>query len=152
MSKRYSNPVKAEIESADPREIPDSVKKKTALAYNQNQMSIERTNLSKYRTDLAFINSKLAVEQTHLSYLRTIVTLIGTGATIFKALPIIGISRAFSYGLSLFLFLCSAYFIYKDWSTYPSTKRHIEELEKEASDSTKDIESLIFAIDNHTDK
>ena len=82
MANKISSQFKSEIESANHREIPSSVKKKTALAYNQNQMALERTNLSKHRTELAFINSKLAVEQTHLSYLRTIVSLIGTGATI----------------------------------------------------------------------
>lgn len=138
---------KSEIQSAEPRELPESIKKKKALAFNQNQMAIERTNLSKYRTDLAFINSKLAAEQTHLSYLRTIVSLIGTGATIIKALPLIGISQAFSSALSIFLFICAGYFIYKDVTTYPTIKKHIEELEQKANESTLDAESKIYAIE-----
>ncbi len=146
MSRRGVNKFKSEIESADPRDIPETVTKKKALAYNQNQMALERTNLSKYRTELAFTNSKLAVEQTHLSYLRTIVSLIGTGATIIKALPLIGLSVVFSSVLAGFLFLSAAYFIYKDLTTYPTTKRHIEELEKKASESTVEAESKIYAI------
>ncbi|MDD6402469.1 MAG: hypothetical protein PUG10_12795 [Lachnospiraceae bacterium] len=137
---------KAEAEPDEQREIPSTVKTKAALAYNQNQMALERTDLSKYRTELAFINSKLAVEQTHLSYLRTIVSLIGTGATIIKALPLIGISQTFSTALAIFLFSCAAYFIFKDCTTYPSTKRHIFNLEKEVSEKTKDTESKIYAI------
>lgn len=151
MPNKNADHFKSEIESASPREIPNSVKKKTALAYNQNQMAIERTNLSKYRTDLAFTNSKLAVEQTHLSYLRTIVSLIGTGATIIKALPLIGISQAFSTALAIFLFACSAYFIYKDFTTYPTTKKHIEELEKKANESTLEAERKIYAITHKHD-
>lgn len=152
MNNNMAKQFKTKIESADPREIPSSVKKKTALAYNQNQMALERTNLSKHRTELAFINSKLAVEQTHLSYLRTIVSLIGTGATIIKALPLIGISQAFSTILGLFLFACSAYFIYKDRTTYPVIKKHIEELEQKANESTKDAESKIYAISHYHEK
>lgn len=152
MNNNVATQFKTEIESADPREIPSSVKKKTALAYNQNQMALERTNLSKYRTELAFINSKLAVEQTHLSYLRTIVSLIGTGATITKALPLIGISQTFSSALAIFLFACSAYFIYKDRTTYPVMKKLIAELEQSASESTKDTESKIYAISHNHEK
>lgn len=146
MATKNANHFKSEIESANPRELPDSIKKKTAFAYNQNQMAIERTNLSKYRTDLAFTNSKLAIEQTHLSYLRTIVSLIGTGATILKALPLIGISQTFSTILAIFLFVCSAYFIYKDLTTYPTTKKHIEELERKANQCALDAERRIYAI------
>lgn len=146
MANKKASRFSSEIESAEPRQIPDTVKKKTALAYNQNQMALERTNLSKFRTDLAFTNSKLAVEQTHLSYLRTIVSLIGTGATISKALPLMGISRTFSTLLALFLFVCAAYFIYKDFTTYPRTKRHIEELEQKANESTLDAERKIYYI------
>ena len=95
-SKKISNGFGTELESGTPREIPDTVKTKKALAYNQNQLAVERTEFSKFRTDLAFTNSKLAVEQTHLAYLRTIVSLIGSGATIFKALPLLGISQSFT--------------------------------------------------------
>ncbi len=135
-----------ELESGTPREIPNSVKTKKALAYNQNQLAVERTEFSKFRTDLAFTNSKLAIEQTHLAYLRTIVSLIGSGATIFKALPLLGISQSFTNVLTAFLFIFAAYFIYKDITTYPRMKRHIAELEKSANDLATQTESLVFKV------
>jgi uncharacterized membrane protein YidH (DUF202 family) len=130
-----------ELESGIPRDIPNSVKTKKALAYNQNQLAVERTEFSKFRTDLAFTNSKLAVEQTHLAYLRTIVSLIGSGATIFKALPLLGISQAFTNVLTAFLFIFAIYFIYKDFTTYPKLKKHLAELEKQANDLATQTES-----------
>ncbi len=136
----------AEIASGNPREIPESMKAKKALAYNQNQLALERTELSKIRTDLAFTNSKLAVDQTHLAYLRTIVSLIGTGATILKALPMFGISTIFTYFLSGFLFAFAIYFIYKDISTYPKMKKSIAAMEKKASDLTEQAENNIYLI------
>ncbi len=135
-----------EIESGTPREIPDTIKKKKALAYNQNQLAVERTGLSKYRTDLAFTNSKLAIEQTHLAYLRTIVSLIGSGATIFKALPLLGISQDFTNVLTVFLFAFAIYFIYKDLTTYPKMKRHIAELERQANELAMQTENSVFKV------
>ena len=141
-----TKPYTAEIASGTPREIPDSMKTKKALAYNQNQLAVERTELSKIRTDLSFTNSKLAVEQTHLAYLRTIVSLIGSGATIYKALPLLGISEGFTAVLTAFLLLSAVYFIYKDVSTYPKMKRHIEEMERQASELAEKTESTIYRV------
>ena len=138
----------AEIGSGTPRGIPESMKTKSAFAYNQNQLAIERTEFSKIRTDLAFTNSRLAVDQTHLSYLRTIVSLIGSGATIFKALPLLGISRIFTYILSGFLILAAIYFIYKDVTTCPKMRRHLEEMEKQASDLASRTENTIYRVDD----
>lgn len=121
---------------------------KKALAYNQNQLAVERTEFSKIRTDLAVTNSKLAVEQTHLAYMRTIVSLIGSSATIFKALPIIGVSQYFSNILAIFLLLCAVYFIYKDITTYPRMKRHIEEMQKHADELAARNESMGLNIDS----
>lgn len=137
-----------EIGSGTPRDIPESMKKKQAFAYNQNQLAVERTEFAKIRTDLAFTNSKLAVEQTHLAYLRTIVTLIGSSATIYKALPLLGVSELFTTVLSLFLLIAAIYFIYKDRSTYPKMKRHLEDMEKQASMLASQTESNVYRIDD----
>lgn len=137
-----------ELESGTPRDIPNSVKTKKALAYNQNQLAVERTEFSKFRTELAFTNSKLAAERTHLAYLRTIVSLIGSGATIFKALPLIGVSQNFTNVLTAFLFVFAIYFIYKDVTTYPHLKRHLTELEKEANELATQTENLVFKVDD----
>ncbi len=136
----------AEIASGQPRPKPDSLNNKKALAYNQNQMAVERTELSKIRTDLAFTNSKLAVDQTHLAYLRTIVSLIGTGATLIKALPLLGISFTFTICLSCFLFLAAIYFIYKDVTTYPKMKKHIAAMEAETSKLAMETENTIYKV------
>lgn len=149
-SKKPATGFGTELESGTPREIPNSVKTKKALAYNQNQLAVERTEFSKFRTDLAFTNSKLAIEQTHLAYLRTIVSLIGSGATIFKALPLLGISQSFTNVLTAFLFIFAAYFIYKDITTYPRMKKHIAELEKNANDLATQTESLVFKVNEDT--
>lgn len=135
-----------EIASGNPREIPESMKTKTALAYNQNQLALERTEFAKIRTDLAFANSKLAVDQTHLAYLRTIVSLIGSGATIYKALPLLGISQLFTSILTAFLLLCAIYFIYKDVTTYPKLKRHLAEMEQQASQLATEAENQIYHV------
>lgn len=145
-SKKPSRGFGTELESGTPREIPDTVKTKKALAYNQNQLAVERTEFSKFRTDLAFTNSKLAVEQTHLAYLRTIVSLIGSGATIFKALPLLGVSQNFTNLLTAFLFLSAIYFIYKDITTYPRLKKHLGELEQQANELATQTESLVFKV------
>lgn len=130
-------------------EKKDSIKK--ALAYNQNHLAVERTEFSKIRTDLAFTNSKLAVEQTHLAYLRTIVSLIGSGATIYKALPLIGVSQYFSNGLAVFLFLCAFYFIYKDVTTYPRMKRELVGMQEHANELVAQTESMVYKLRNDVD-
>lgn len=137
-----------EIDSGNPRQIPNSMKTKKALAFNQNQLAMERTEFSKFRTDLAFTNSKLAVEQTHLAYLRTIVSLIGSGATVYKALPLLGISQTFTTFLTGFLLLATIYFIYKDVTTYPKMKRRLEEMEKEASELATQAENMMFRVND----
>ena len=147
-SKNPVNGFGTELESGTPRTIPDSLKTKKALAYNQNQLAVERTEFSKYRTDLAFTNSKLAVEQTHLAYLRTIVSLIGSGATIFKALPLLGISQTFTNLLTTFLFIFAIYFIYKDVTTYPKLKRHLADLEQHANELATQTESMVFEVND----
>ncbi len=147
-SRKSTTNFETALESGTPRSIPNKVKTKSALAYNQNQLAVERTEFSKYRTDLAFTNSKLAVEQTHLAYLRTIVSLIGTGATIFKALPLLGISQNFTNLLAAFLFIFAIYFIYKDITTYPRLKRHLEELEHEANELATQTENLVFEVND----
>ena len=141
-----NNNYTVEIASGQPREIPENMKTKQAMAYNQNQLAVERTEFSKIRTDLAFTNSKLAVDQTHLAYLRTIVSLIGTGATLLKALPVFGISMKFTIGLSSFLFLSAIYFIYKDITTYPKMKKSIQALEQQASELATKTENSIFKL------
>ncbi|MCM1179937.1 MAG: DUF202 domain-containing protein [Clostridium sp.] len=137
-----------EIESGVPREIPDSMKKKRALAYNQNQLALERTEFAKIRTDLAFTNSKLAAERTHLAYLRTVVSLIGSGATVYKALPLLGISRDFTSLLTAFLLIAAVFFIYKDITTYPKMKRQLEEMEQKASELAIKTENHIYHLDD----
>ena len=119
---------------------------KRALAFNQNQLAVERTEFSKIRTDLAFTNSKLAVEQTHLAYLRTIVSLIGSAATIFKALPLIGVSHYFANILALFLLAFAIYFIYKDVTTYPRMKREIAQMQEHANELAIQNESMIVKV------
>lgn len=135
-----------EIDSGSPREIPESMKKKQALAYNQNQLAVERTEFAKIRTDLAFTNSKLAAERTHLAYLRTVVSLIGSGATIYKALPLLGISKDFTSLLTAFLLIFAVYFIYKDVTTYPQIKRQLEEMEQQASDLATETENHVYRV------
>ena len=103
----------------------------------QMELSYERTNLSVIRTDLAFHNTKLSVEQTHLSFLRTIVSLIGSAATIYKALPALGVSDRFSTVLSMFLILAAVYFTVRDRMTYPRLKKQIEEMEREKEQIVK---------------
>lgn len=137
-----------EIDSGVPREIPESMKMKKALAYNQNQLAVERTEFAKIRTDLAFTNTKLAADRTHLSYLRTVVSLIGSGATVYKALPVLGISQEFTSLLTAFLLIAAVYFIYKDVTTYPQMKRHLEEMEQQASELAKQAENHVYRVDD----
>ncbi len=129
------------------RRIPENMEKSEAMAINQNKLSIERTELSKVRTDLSFYNSRLAVDQTHLSYLRTIVSLVGTAATVYKALPVLGISEGFSTTLAGFLMLFSVYFIYKDLTTYPKMKKYLNELEAKTDELTIRTEQEVYEIE-----
>ena len=101
------------------------------LAHERTELSHDRTGLSILRTNLAFQNSKLSVEQTHLSFLRTIVSLVGAAATVYKALPALGVSGAFSTILSLFLMIAAIFFIIKDRLTYPKLKAEIELMERQ---------------------
>lgn len=130
------------------RKMPENMGKNEAMAINQNKLAIERTELSKVRTDLSFYNSRLAVDQTHLSYLRTIVSLVGTAATVYKALPVLGISASFSTALAGFLMLFSVYFIYKDLTTYPKMKKYLNELEKKTDDLTIKTEQEVYEIED----
>ncbi|MCM1158383.1 MAG: DUF202 domain-containing protein [Bacteroidales bacterium] len=146
---KHSDPfLGTEIESGTPREIPESMKKKKALAYNQNQLAVERTEFAKIRTELAFTNSRLAIDRTHLAYLRTIVSLIGSGATVYKALPVLGISQEFTALLTAFLLIAAVYFIYKDVTTYPKMKQHLEKMEQQASTLAEEAESHVYRVDN----
>ena len=104
--------------------------KEQELAIERTELSHERTGLAILRTELAFHNSKLSVEQTHLSFLRTIVTLIGSAATIYKALPALGVSSLFSTVLSIGLLICAVYFIVQDRLTYPRMKKEISRMEE----------------------
>ncbi len=107
------------------------------LALERTELSHERTELSVLRTELSFQNSRLSVEQTHLSFLRTIVSLVGSAATVYKALPAIGVSGVFSTGLAVFLLIAALYFTVKDLRSYPSMKRSIEEMEKRKDELVK---------------
>ncbi|MGN0326870.1 MAG: DUF202 domain-containing protein [Lachnospiraceae bacterium] len=129
------------------QKIPETMKKREAMAINQNKLALERTELSKIRTELSFHNSRLSVDQTHLAYLRTIVTLVGSAATVYKALPVLGISAVFSSALALFLLIFAIYFIYKDLTTYPKMKKHLEELEQKTNELTKRVEQEVYEID-----
>ena len=133
------------------RKIPDSMETDEALAYNQNNLAVERTEFAKIRTDLALTNSRLAIDRTHLSYLRTIVSLIGSGATLYKALPLIAVSFTFTTMISGFLFLFAIYFIYKDATTYPKMKRKLHAMEKQTNELARKTESQIFQLDDDDD-
>lgn len=125
----------------------NKIDKKDAMAINQDLLAKERTKLSIKRTELAFLNSKMSLNRTHLSYLRTIVTLIGSGATIYKALPMLGVSYKFSALLSLFLFVCAGYFIYKDATVYPKMKRELNEMEKRTDELKAQVDNDVFDFD-----
>ena len=127
--------------------IPEKMKTKTAMAINQDKLAKERTELSIKRTELAFLNSHMSLNRTHLSYLRTIVTLIGSGATLYKALPVLGVSIKYSTFISFFLFVFAAYFIYKDATVYPKMKKELEEMESKVEELKNKTEDEIFEID-----
>lgn len=135
-------------DSVSSRHIPQGMKKSKALAYNQNYMALERTELSKIRTELSFTNTKLSMDRTHLAYLRTIVSLIGSGATVYNALPLIGVSETFTVVLTDFLFLAALYFIYMDATTYPKMKKQLREMKKRADEFTTEKENLVYQIED----
>lgn len=124
--------------------------KNDVMAFNQNQLAIERTELAKMRTELSFSNSKLSLERTHMAYLRTVVSLVGSGATLYKALPMLGVSELFTTVLTLFLLLFSVYFIYKDATTYPKMRRRLEEMHEQAKQLAVDTQKAIedIAVDD----
>ena len=113
------------------------------LALERTELSHERTGLSILRTDLAFNNTKLSVEQTHLSFLRTVVSLLGSSATVYKALPALGVSDTFSSLLSMFLLVSAVYFFIKDRLTYPRLKKEIEKMEQTKADLIKNGVDLL---------
>ena len=112
------------------------------LAMERTQLSHERTELSVLRTELAFNNTRLSVEQTHLSFLRTVVSLVGSAATVYKALPALGVSDLFSTVLSVFLMLAALYFFIKDRRTYPRLKRELEAMEKKKAELVEQTEAF----------
>ena len=135
-------------DSSPNRQVPAGMKKSKALAYNQNHMAVERTELSKIRTELAFTNTKLSMDRTHLAYLRTIVSLIGSGGTVYNALPLLGVSETFTTLLTIFLFLAAIYFIYMDATTYPKMKKQLQEMKKQADEFAIEKENLVYQIDD----
>ena len=135
-------------DSSPNRQVPSGMKKSKALAYNQNHMAVERTELSKIRTELAFTNTKLSMDRTHLAYLRTIVSLIGSGGTVYNALPLLGVSETFTTLLTIFLFLAAIYFIYMDATTYPKMKKQLQEMKKQADEFAIEKENLVYQIDD----
>ena len=147
MKKKSDLNMNAQIASGIPRKRPKDMGTGEAVAYNQNNLAMERTEFAKIRTDLALTNFMLAADRTHLSYLRTIVSLLGSAATIYKALPMIGVSESFSVGLALFLLVAAVYFIYKDASTYPRLKKRLFEMEERASQLAKDTENHVYILD-----
>ena len=149
--KQYNKNLEPEISSENLREMPKSMKIKQAVAYNQNNLAVEQTEFAKIRTDLAITNSKLAVDRTHLSYLRTIVSLIGSGATLYKALPLLGVNETFTVGISGFLLLAAVYFIYKDATTYPKMKRHLQDMIERASELAERTENRVYRLTDEED-
>lgn len=147
MKKKNDAAINAQIASGIPIKPPKEMATGEAVAYNQNNLAMERTEFAKIRTDLALTNSMLAADRTHLSYLRTIVSLLGSAATIYKALPMIGVSESFSVGLALFLLVAAIYFIYKDAATYPKLKKRLLEMEERASELAKSTENHVYILD-----
>ncbi len=151
--RRRPKGMEIDIDTADaePLDVPKSMNTKDAAALNQNNMAAERTEFAKVRTDLALTNTMLAIDRTHLSYLRTIVSLIGAAATLYKALPLLGITQKFTICLTFFLIISSVYFIYKDASTYPKMKRHLRELEERTEKLAMELESKIYKLQKEGD-
>lgn len=138
--------INTEIDSGNPKSMPKSMKTSEAVARNQNNLAMERTEFAKIRTDLALTNTLLAINRTHLAYLRTIVSLIGSAAMLYKTLPLLNISQNFTNSLCLFLLLASIYFIYKDATTYPKMKRRLRSMEERASKLAKETESHVYLL------
>ena len=120
----------------------DKKKNDHELAFKRTELSQERTELSILRTNLAFQNTKLSIEQTHLAFLRTIVSLVGSAAAIYKALPAIGVSRMFSSGLAVFLLAAAVYFTIKDLRTYPKMKETVQEMEQRKDEMIRENKSV----------
>lgn len=123
------------------------VKYKKSLAINQDILAKERTKLSITRTELAFYNSKMSLNRTHLSYLRTIVSLIVAAATLYKALPAIGVSYKFSTLIAAFIFVFAGYFIYKDATVYPKMKQEIDEMEQKVIQLQNETREKIYDVE-----
>ena len=104
------------------------------LAQERTELSYDRTGLSILRTNLAFQNTKMSIEQTHLSFLRTIVSLVGSAATVYKALPALGVSGMFSTFLAVFLLIAAVFFIIKDMMTCPVLRNEIRKMEQQSSE------------------
>lgn len=132
------------------RDIPAYLSTDVAFAYNQNQLAIERTEFAKIRTDLSLTNSRMSVDRTHLSYMRTIVSLIGSGATLNQALPLVGVNQTFTYILTGFLLLTAVYFIYKDATTYPKMKKQLLKMEEHANQLAKEANEQIYRLSDIT--
>ena len=139
-------------ENIKKRKIPKNMKTKDALAYNQNSLAVERTEFSKIRTDLALTNTQLAINQTHLAYLRTVVSLVGSAATIYKALPLLGVAHAFSNCLSIFLILAAIYFLYQDCKIYPKMNRRLRDVEARAGELDKEMEEQVYRVEELQNK
>lgn len=128
--------------------IPENMKYKKAMAINQDLLAKERTKLSITRTELAFYNSKMSLNRTHLSYLRTIVSLLGAGATLYKALPALGVSFKFSTLIAVFLFVFAGYFIYKDATVYPKMKKELEDMENETAKLQEETRNQVYETED----
>ncbi len=146
-SKSQKHNIPLEIKAEALRDIPSAIPPDAALAFNQNQLALERTEFAKIRTDLAINNSRMSADRTHLSYLRTIVSLLGSGATLYEALPLLGVNRVFSSVLAVLLVLAAIYFIYKDATTYPKMKKQILKMEEIATTLAKDTETRVYRVD-----
>ncbi len=110
------------------------------LAIERTELSHERTKLSVFRTRLSVHNARLSVEQTHLAFLRTIVSLVGSAATIYAALPALGVSSILTTAISVFLLGAAVYFIIKDRMTYPRLKKEVEDIERMAGEYAVETE------------
>lgn len=73
---------------------------------------------------------------------------MGSAATVYKALPALGISQMFSSTLAGFLMLFSVYFIYRDLTTYPKMKKYLNELEKKTDELTLKTEQEVYEIED----
>ena len=60
---------------------------------------------------------------------------------------VLGVSYKFSALLSLFLFVCAGYFIYKDATVYPKMKRELNEMEKRTDELKAQVDNDVFDFD-----